>query len=388
MSRLSRRKFFAAAAGCAAASMGAGGGLSSFAAPPAGKAALIHSTDLFRPYADPDVHFDLACAFSLAHQGRLDLLAVMIDHPPADMERDPDVLAVAQMNRITGLAVPVLTGSLRRRDPARSLRPEGRDEAAGAEALLDILRRSPVPAAITVVGSCRDVALAGALAPDVFAGKCRGIYLNAGSGTPDRSKASRLEYNVSLDPAAYAAIFNLPCPVYWMPCFDVAPGDHEPFAGGPYGTYYRFHQKDVLPDLSVRVRNYFAFMFKQGAAERDRQNERDALQPNWLRYLEGPVEEALIARQGEKSREMWCTAAFLHISGLTAAFDGSLQPPAGPARPLYAFDPVRVRCSLSGVTEWSADPRSRDRFLFHIRDQDCYPAAMTSVLRTVLKALP
>ena len=47
------------------------------------KPALLHATDLFRPHADPDDHFDLATVFSLAFQDRIDLLAVMIDHPPA-----------------------------------------------------------------------------------------------------------------------------------------------------------------------------------------------------------------------------------------------------------------------------------------------------------------
>ena len=80
--------------------------------------ALIHATDLFRPHADPDDHFDLATVFALAAQGRFELLAVMIDHPPAGLAADPDVLAVAQLSRITGLAVPVLTGILERPDPA------------------------------------------------------------------------------------------------------------------------------------------------------------------------------------------------------------------------------------------------------------------------------
>jgi hypothetical protein len=52
------------------------------------KVALIHATDLFRPHADPDDHFDLASVFALA-AGGFELLAVMIDHPPEGMAADP-----------------------------------------------------------------------------------------------------------------------------------------------------------------------------------------------------------------------------------------------------------------------------------------------------------
>jgi len=39
------------------------------------------------------------------------------------------------------------------------------------------------------------------------------------------------------------------------------------------------------------------------------------------------------------------------------------------------------------VTGWSPDAGSRDRFLFHIRDRDRYPAAMTAALKGLLLTL-
>jgi inosine-uridine nucleoside N-ribohydrolase len=81
------------------------------------------------------------------------------------------------------------------------------------------MRSSPEPVVINVLGSCRDVATAAQLDPELFAEKCRAVYLNAGSGTLDPTEAARKEWNVRLDPAGYAAIFDLPCPVYWLPCF-------------------------------------------------------------------------------------------------------------------------------------------------------------------------
>jgi hypothetical protein len=390
MTSISRRGFLEAALGGTAACWAAG--LRAF--PPGGadatpKAALIHATDLFRPHGDPDDHFDLATVYALAAQGRFELLAVMIDHPPAALGADPDVLAVAQMNRLTGLAVPVLTGTPKRLEPAEASLPDNRPGAAGVMALLRILRGSTRPVMISVVGSCRDVALAGRLEPELFAARCAGVYLNAGSGTPDPAKAARLEYNVSLDPVSYAAIFDLPCPVYWLPCFEVAPGGGVPMAVGEFGTYFRFLQKDVLPRLSPRLRNYFAFMFKQGESDRAHQSETGALRPDWLRYLEGPPEEPVLERQGAHFRNMWCTAGFLHAAGLTVTADGRIRERKDTAAaPVTTFDPVRVRCGANGITEWSPDPRSRNRFLFHVRDLAHYPAAMTAALGTLLGSLP
>ncbi len=390
MTPLSRRGFFGAVGGGVAAYWGS----ARAALPPATEAAnpefaLIHCTDLFRPHADPDDHFDLATVFALAAQGRFELLAVMIDHPPSDLKADPDVLAVAQMNRITGVAVPVLTGCPRRLDPAEALRPENRAGTTGVTALLKLMRASRLPVVISIVGSSRDVALAARLEPKLFAEKCAGVYLNSGSGTPDRAKAARLEYNVSLDPVSYAALFDLPCPLYWLPCFEVVPGGNQPMAAGEFGTYYRFLQKDFLPRLSPHLQNYFAFMFKQGDSDKGFQSEAEALRPSWLRYLEGPRDEALLERQGRNYRNVWSTAGFFHAAGFSIAADGQIREGKNSASAaVYSFDPVRVRCGADGITEWSPDSGSRNRFLFHVRDSGRYPAALTAALRTLLCSLP
>ena len=394
MAPLSRRGFlrglgaFAGAAGAAAC------GERALEAPDRGpgaagpRAALIHVADLFRPHNDPDDHYDLAAVFALAAQGRLDLLAVMIDHPPPGLNADPDVLAVAQLNRITGLAAPILTGSPKRLEPDEARLPANRGGAAGVETLLRVMRSSSVPVAISVVGSCRDVALAGRLDPKLFAAKCAGVYLNAGSGTPDPAKAARLEYNVALDPASYAAVFDLPCPVYWLPCFEVAPGGGVRFAEGEYGTFYRFRQKLVLDRLSPRLKNYFAFMFKQGESDRAYHAETDALRPDWLRALEGPTDEHLLERQGAVVRSMWSTAGFFHAAGLAVDATGAVRDRHdAPGTPVFSFDPIRVRCGDDGVTEWSPDPGSRDRFMFHVRDRERYPEAMTAALGDLLGSL-
>ncbi len=86
-------------------------------------------------------------------------------------------MAGAQMNYITGLHVPVSVGTP---CPMRSRNDSQPDASAsdhvGINMVLDILRRSPEPVVINVIGSCRDIAVAGKKAPQLFADKCAAIY--------------------------------------------------------------------------------------------------------------------------------------------------------------------------------------------------------------------
>jgi hypothetical protein len=220
--------------------------------------------------------------------------------------------------------------------------------------------------------------------PGLFAEKCAAIYLNAGSGTPDPEEARRLEWNVHLDPRAYAAMFQLPCPIYWMPCFhavSAAPG--ELFKVGQYGTFYRFRQGDILPELSDPVQNFFAYMFLHGGAIASPGGAVER-QPNWLRYLLGEKDAQLHAQVQAMVRSMWCTGGFLHSVGETVLCDGRIVPLADADAPVFSFDPVQVTCAPDGVTSWQAGPGSPPRYLFHVRDPQRYMAAMTAALKSLL----
>lgn len=329
---------------------------------------MIHVTDLFRPHWDPDDHWDLACVFALAYAKQVDLKGVLIDyepHPPGG--QNPDIMAVAQMNYIAGLHVPVSVGTpcpMRSRDDNQPDASAG--DHVGINMVLDILRQSPDPVVINVIGSCRDIAVAGKKAPQLFAEKCAGVYLNAGTGSPDREKAALHEYNVSIAPLSYAAVFDLPCPIYWMPCFEQMKG------GNPimeYGTHYQFHQGEILPHLSTRVQNYFLYMFGRKTDH------------NWLRYLLGPVDAKLLETFSAQDRNMWCTGGFLHAAGQNVTSEAT-------GRPVFSFDPIKVKCSDQGVTEWTNDAAAKDRYIFHVRDIDHYQEAMTKALKALLQKLP
>ena len=341
------------------------------------KTPVLHVTDLYRPHMDPDDHWDLACVYALACRGDIDLKGVVIDHPPEDGDgRNPDIAAVAQMNLIAGMYVPVAVGSgipMKSRGDIQEYATA--TDRHGVQMVLDVLRKSPEPVVINILGSSRDVAIAGKKEPKLFKAKCAAIYLNAGTGSPKMSPASKLEYNVTLDKFAFAAIFDLPCPVYWMPCFEEL-GSGRQWEIRECGTYYKFRQDKILPYLSDMVQNYFAYMFGKYTDN------------NWLGYLKGAKDEALLSKVGSMYRHMWCTAGFLHAAGYTVTRDGQIvSGNEKHARPVFAFDAVKVKCNDNGLTHWISDDKSKDRFIFHVRDTDNYQSAMTAAMKSLLTAL-
>jgi len=205
----------------------------------------LHQTDLFRPHADPDDHWDLACVYALAVEGRLDLKGILIDYPPPALpESAPDIEAVAQLSRLTGVVAPVAVGSSR---PMRAAADRQDDapasEQGGAAFVVRTLREATAPVVIHIVGSCRDIALAANREPALFRDKCAAIYLNAGTGWPDPDAVPEHEYNVQLNAAAYSAIFDVDCPIYWMPCFETVIGER---VVREYATWYDFRQDEIL----------------------------------------------------------------------------------------------------------------------------------------------
>ncbi len=336
--------------------------------------ALIHQTDLFRPHNDPDDHFDLACVYALAVQGKIDLRGIVIDHPPPSFDGDPDFPSIAQINHITGLTVPAVVGSSQ---PMKSPNDTGASLSASDRAavrfILDTLRQSREKVAITAVGSCRDVAIAARTDPALFARKCAGVYVNAGTGSPDPHLAATLEYNVTLDPNAYRAMFDLPCPVYWLPCFEDYVGE---WRVRHYGTYWRFRQEEILPHLSPRMQNFFLYMLER---------VRDTA---WLRYLYRQPDSARLEHHSRAERNMWSVPSFLHAAGLTVTTEGDVVPlrSAGD-KAVYGFQAVRVTCSESAVTSWQPDPRSTNRFMFFVRHVEHYQSAMTRAVKKLISTL-
>jgi hypothetical protein len=327
---------------------------------------------------DPDDHWDLACIYALAYRGDIELKGILIDHPPRNRkDHNPDTMAVAQMNLICGIYVPVAVGSPHPLESRNDIQPNASStDHHGVRMVLDVLRKSQQPVVINILGSSRDVAIAANMAPALFAAKCAAIYLNAGTGSPKMSKASKLEYNVTLDKFAYAAIFDLPCPVYWMPCFEEMESLNKQVVK-QFGTHYKFRQDEILPHLSEMAQNYFAYMFGRYT------------DCNWLNYLKGKNDKALLSKVGGMYRHMWCTGGFLHSAGYTVSGSGKIVSLNDkPNLPVFTFDPIKARCEESGVTKWIHDNNATNRFIFHVRDAEKYQSAMTKAMKSLLMSLP
>jgi len=333
---------------------------------------LIHCTDLFHPHGDPDDHFDLAAVFSLAHQGLIELKGIGLDYPPGSRAGDPGLVAVAQMNRICGLNIPTYIGSEKLVKTKTDTLPDlSQRDSVGIEWIIETLRRSDRPVAITVVGSATDVGVAARRESELFREKCAGIYLNAGA--THQSRPDMLEYNVGLNPAAYAAMFELPCPLYWFPCWHMC----EERISGEWGTFYWMPHKDVFEGVSTPVRSYFSYMFSRSQ------------DPRYLRMLKTPPPEAEWNKVLEGRRGMWSIASICMLAGLTVTQSGEIVP-LGEAgdNALFRMEPVKVQCEDNGQLTWELSRVETGHFVFHVLDVPAYSGAMTQAVRSLLLALP
>ncbi len=334
---------------------------------------VLHCTDLFHPHGDPDDHFDLACVFSLGFQRLIDLRGIGLDYPPPNRVGDPDVMAVAQLNRICGTTVPNVVGSSKfvnkRTDTLPDLSPR---DSTGIHWIIETLKNSDRPVAITVVGSATDVAVAARREPELFRTKCAGVYLN--SGGTHQAKPEMLEHNVKINPAAYAAMFDLPCPLYWFPCWHMT----EERKSGEWGTFYWMSHKKVFEGVkSVPLLGYFWYMFSRSQS------------PLWLRTTLTPPPEADWAKILEGQRGMWSVASFFVLAGLTVTKTGKIVSAAEAGDDaLFRMEHVKAECEDNGRLKWELSKEPTGRFVFHVLDVERYPTAMTEAVRSLLLALP
>jgi len=319
---------------------------------------ILHETDLFHPYSDPDDHWDLACQYAMDLLGWTHLTGILIDNLDNNEYGDPAIAAVLQMNALSNRAVPVGIGQ-----------PNGKlsaDIGGGLAMLLAVLERADSPVVINIGGSCADIALAAELHPELFAQKVARIYLNAGAAM----HAESLEYNVSIHPEAYAKIFRLPCPIYWMPCFhDMKKIDQV----GRYGAYYSFFQGELFNVMSDRLKNYFLYMLT-------RSNDMQ-----WRKVLYRPVDMAALQTFAKQLRNMWCTAGMIHASGQTVLKNGHIEHLSTVnEEPVFSFVPIHMQCAENGVTHWTPAKQETGRFILQVNDEVRYPSAMTDALKELL----
>lgn len=327
---------------------------------------VILVSDLMRPYDDPDDHWDLANAFALAYIGAIDLKGVVIDSPVNDAyveKKNPDVAAVAMLNYLTGLNVPVVTGSPY---PLQSIKDKQEyalvQDVGGVNLIHDVLTESEAKVKIIITGSSRDVAIALNRFPELFEEKCSGIYLNAGHGLENPYERSRTEWNTKLDFEAYHAIFSAPCPLFWLPC---------------NVSHYRLKYGNVFPGLSVNMQKFFTFMYEKQPAE------------SWFQFLQQPLNDSTINRLSEKYKSMFCTAGFFHAAGFFVDDNGKLISEKNNSLTVAEFRPVTIDQAKNGYVKYSsAEEKSNIVLLTLDEGKAIYERQMEKALKNVLKWLP
>jgi hypothetical protein len=335
---------------------------------------IIQTTDLFNPHADLDDHFDLATAYGLAKRGFLDVKLVVTDY--LDSGHPQDTAAIELMDTITSKspATPNLQGSSTPYDY------NVLQSTPGVSSIISTLQNSSSAVAIQVLGSAREVALALDYAatydPGLFAAKCRGIYLNAGNWQEQNSPFSNYgagsgarEYNVNLDPNAYARIFMSPhdCPVYWMPCWKTVGNGARPFS-----TYFKIKTYLTLGQTSERIMNdFFAQKFVDSPANANQ----------WWSLFSNGYE-----------KELWCLAGFIDAADLGLTSWGELVPKNANPAPVFKFVPAQITCTSGGDFQWheleQELPDGNKQYVFKVLVDDLtYTRTMTKALSKIIVAL-
>ncbi|MDO4586145.1 MAG: nucleoside hydrolase [Planctomycetia bacterium] len=331
---------------------------------------VLHQTDLFHPHGDPDDHFDLATLFALVLQKTIDLRGIVLDFPPGHRKGDPDVLAIAQLNRLCGTFVPSAVGvSASMKTRTDSLSELSNSETTAVRLITQTLEEAKTPIRISCVGSATDIAVAALRNPDLFAKKCSGIYLDAGAAFDNPDHSEMLEFNVKLNPKAYAAMFDLPCPLFWFPCWNRV----EIRESEEWGTFYWLEHRDSLKGISIGLSGFFEYMFSQTA------------DPQWLKsILREPNQDVWeLILQGK--RGMWSTASLLYLADLTVTKGGDIVPVSeiNPKDELYRMEFIDVECCDNGRTNWKISETPTNRQIFHLLDPKVYPDAMTKAIHSL-----
>jgi len=311
---------------------------------------VIHCTDLLHPYDDPDDHFDLATLYAIRG---IDLKAVILDQGQFQADR-PGTVAVSQLNRITGRNVPAAIGLAEKlRGPEDKALDQQPQFQRGVELLLATLRRSPVPVAITAVGSMRDVTAAFNREPELLRTKVAKLMVFIG----EASDPKFVEHSVSLDPEAYVGLMRSGLPIYWVPCFDGGPWKNQGHA-----SFWQARHEDLLKNARPEVIQYFIYAL-----------EKEKSDP--IAFLSIPVEPERKRRLFDGTRNLWCTAVFEWLVAPEAA------------RGVFGFAEADITVGDDAVVRYGQMPVSKRVLRFEVREPARYAAEMTAATERLLARL-
>ena len=339
-------------------------------APP--RVPLIYCTDLFHPHGDPDDHFDLATIFAIPE---FDVRCVILDQGEVQLKQ-PGNVAVAQLNQLTGRAVPAVRGlGAKLRSPTDPALDQPEQFQQGVATILSVLSTSTPPVMIATVGSVRDVVAAFNRAPGLFQKKVGKVMVFIG----EASKEDFREWNVELDPQAYVGLMRSGLPVYWVPCFDGGL-----WQNGGHASFWQAKHGDILTNAAPQLVQYFIYAL-----------EKETADP--LRFLALPVNSTRRANLMVDTRNLWCTAIFGSLAGRDLIRDNGRyvsrpRPPGGAKdrtlrNELFAFEEVDLRITDDAVVKYGPGPEARKVMRFAVRDKANYARGMTEATAGLLASI-
>lgn len=365
---------------------------------------IIYSSDLFQPPEDPDDHYDIAILFGLEE---IEIKAMIFDlASPRRQKEEVGKSALEQLSKITGKTVPPWKVGLRNllRSPDDKALDQPQEYQGGVDLILSTLEQSEEKVVMFLVGGCRDFTAAFNRNPDLLKRKVKAIYVNAGTGP----KGVQGDYNVVIDPYAYAGLMMSGLPIYWCPCTndkynvlrtrkDICSTPDDVIAGEAFSTGFIIpNQAELLASASKPVKNFFGYALY-------------LLRDDPLEYLDR--EPRLLPEGG---RHMWCTGPFLHAAGreIYRTQDGrwiACTPEkaktmgiTSPATEVFHFDTFHLKCLMKEMNNARMYPEYRDMLpefvdadkgasgttvqVFRYTNPD-YNEIMTSVLAGILETL-
>ena len=332
---------------------------------------VVYGTDLFHPHVDPDDHFDLATLFALPE---FDVRAILLDQGDRQLQR-PGAIPLRQMLRLTGRQVPFAVGLGRQlATPSDDGRAQSVEFQGAVDLLLKVLRESREPVTLIMAGSVRDACAAWNREPALLRQKVGRLYLNIGS-----AQDGRIEYNVDLDPRAYAGLLRSGLPIYLCCCLPMKAGEPQ----SEFSTWWHFRQAEVLETAPKGLQAFFIYALQRLApAELDPTKALETDLLPWRHLV------------WEMDRNMWCTAPFLHAAGRTVrrvngSWTCAQPPPAGAqAESIFTFVPARVEVDDSGKTKTLLNDPNPNVQLFKVTAPESYAAAMRDCLRELFRDWP
>ncbi|MBI2843948.1 MAG: hypothetical protein HYX78_11165 [Armatimonadetes bacterium] len=337
---------------------------------------LIHITDLFMPPGDPDDHIDLATVYALPE---FDVRAVVLDYSggwEGCYPIEPAFIPVVQLNYLTGRAVPVAVGPISPlTSPDDTCTDRPLREQAGIELITRVLRESPSPAYVSVVGSTRALTAAINRDPELARKKIRAVLLSAGA-TGDFK-----ECNVEMDPAAFVGLFRSGVKIHWFPCAT----EKGPFDTGEHNTFWCASHAQLFKDLPRPLRAWFTHSYT-GNLRGDilRALDEQGMWPPWDNIFTVPV------------RNMWSTAMFVLAAGrvlvkVEAAwrFVSAESAPEDAPRQCLELEPVEVTVTDNAVTHWTPAGGGEPNVLLFRRNPGTeHTSAMAEALNSLLCSMP